>query len=255
MYSIITMIKLILVAFLCFALSGPVYGTDDEQPDCQIAGNARIKLSINVPEGACGCDSDEDEDSENRCLGLDNSQKISDAVLNVLDKNGHSYDVIEKLMIHRFIYGLEYNDFSDNIKNNYFNFEGYADLKELVQKYRVCKKECKVYYTLRKALRENSASAGSLSETVNGDGTKTLTVDGNFIILSDTVKDVQEKIVKDSRYTKVVFKASTFVSDVHLMNALWHGKVVRIEAENVIAGTKTSMWNVEACKYRFDLNF
>lgn len=250
------MIKLILIAFLCFALSGPVYGSDDDaQSDCQTAGSARIKLSINVPEGACGCDSDDDEETEDRCLGLENSQKISDALLNVLDKNGHSFDVIQKLLIHRFIYGLEYNDFSDNIKNNDFEFEGYAKLKRLVEKYRVCKKECKVYFTLRKALRENAASSGSIVEIVNDDGTKTLIVEGSVIILSDSVKDVQERIVSDSRYTSVVFKASTFISDTHLMNALWHGKTLRVEAENFIAATKTSLWSVEACMYQFDLNF
>lgn len=257
MYSIITMIKLILIAFLSLALSGPVYGHDDESADCY-PGNARIKLSISVPAGACGCDSDEEEgEKEDLCLGLENSKKISDAVLNVLELNDHSYDVIDKLLIHRFVYGLEYNDFSDNIKNNDFEFEGFAELKELVEKYKVCKKECKVYFTLRKALRENAADTNMAEVNNEGEDTQSITLEGKIVILGDSVKELQEKIVTNNKVTKVVIKTKTFIGDVNLFNAIWHGKHIRVEAENFIAASKNTFWDVSACMYQCSilLNF
>lgn len=245
------MIKLILLSFLCLALNGPVYGHSEEaNPDCLTAGSVKIKLSINVPPGACGCDSTENGEEQNLCLGLENSQKISDAVLDVLKRNPESsYDVIKNLQLHRFIYGMEYNDFSKNIKDNDFSFDGYAELKELVGKYKICKKECKVYFTLRKALRENAANA-KITEEKNADGdSKTITVEGDVIVLGDSIKEIQELLVRDIQVTNVVFKAKTFLADVNLPNALWHGKFVRVEAENMMI-TATSVWDVDGCTYR-----
>ena len=253
------MIKLILIAFLSFALSGQVYGhsasssgedvkAEEWDPDCQVAGSAKIKLSINVPPGGCGCPSDEDEEKENLCLGLDNSKKISDALLNILDWNDHSYDVIEALQITQFMNGMEYNDFSDNIKNNDFTFAGFAELKELVETYRVCRKECQVYFTLRKTLRENAAVA-STEESVNAYGTLDFIVKGDLIILSDSIKEIQEQLVRESQYTDVIIKAKTFIADVNLMSNVWHGKHLRVEATNFLIGAKTVLWDLESCKY------
>lgn len=254
------MIKLILIAFLSFALSGQVYGhstsssgedvreAEEWDADCQVAGSAKIKLSINVPPGGCGCPSDEDEEKEDLCLGLDNSKKISDALLNILDWNDHSYDVIEALQITQFMNGMEYNDFSDNIKNNDFPFAGFAELKELVQMYKICKKECQVYFTLRKTLRENAAVA-STEESVNVYGTLDFIVKGDLVILSDSIKEIQEQLVRESQYTDVIIKAKTFIADVNLMRDVWHGKHLRIEATNFLIGAKTVLWDLESCKY------
>jgi GTPase SAR1 family protein len=255
LYSIITMIKLILIAFLCFALNGPVYGHSEEEepakPDCLTAGSAKIKLSINVPPGACGCPDDDDEDGASLCLGLENSQKISDAIQNIIKSNGDSYDVIQKLKLHRFMYGMEYNDFSANIKENDFDLVGFAELKELVEKYRICKKECKVYYTLRKSLRDDSASA-VVEEIVNDDNTKTIVVTGNLVILGDAINEIQEKMVRDIQITGVTIKASTLIADANLMNALWHGKKLRIEASNLVT-VASRVIDVSACMYYLSL--
>jgi hypothetical protein len=250
------MIKLILIAFLCFALSGPVYGdSEEEEPaksDCLTAGSAKIKLSINVPPGACGCPDDDDEEAASLCLGLENSQKISDAVQNIIKSNEDSYDVIQKLKLHRFMYGMEYNDFSANIKDNDFDLVGFAELKELVEKYKICKKECKVYYTLRKSLRDDSASA-TVEEIKNADGkTKTITVTGKLVILGDSINEVQEKMVKDIQVTGVTIKATTLIADVNLMNALWHGKKLRIEATNLVT-VANRVIDVSACMYYLTL--
>lgn len=251
MYSIITMIKLILIAFLSLALSGTVSAHKDNSeelknfdPNCQIAGSVKVKLSINVPPGACGCPSE--EESEDLCLGLENSKKISDAVLHVLEANGHSWEVIDALLVHRFMAGMEYNDFASNIKNNDFEFEGYEDLKTLVETYKVCKKECKVYFTLRKAFRENSANA-NVEVIENGDLLE-LNVAGDLVILSDAVQEIQEQLVRDIRFSKVVIRTKTFIADALLPNSIWSGKELRIEAENFLVANRVVIWDVSGCK-------
>jgi hypothetical protein len=241
------MIKLILIVFLSLALSESVYAKKDNaeelsefDPDCQIAGSVKVKLSINVPPGACGCPSE--EESTDLCLGLENSKKISDAVLNVLEANGHSWEVISSLQIHKFMSGGDYN-----IKNSDFEFEGFSDLKDLVSTYRICKKECKVYFTLRKSLRENSADA-KIEVVENGD-LKELNVEGDLVILSDAIKEIQEQLVKDIAFTKVNIKATTFFADALLPSSIWHGKALRIEAKNFLVASKTVAWDVTGCKY------
>lgn len=247
MYSIITMIKLILIAFLSLALSGPVHGHDDEPAECY-PGQARIKLSIKVPEGACGCSSDEEEEEEeNVCLGMENSKKISDAILYILRNNDDTYDVLTKLSLHKFMYGLDYSDFEDIIKDNDFDLNGFAELKELVEKYRVCKRECKVYFTLRKTLQEEAAYA-IIREEENGDGFRTLILDGaegKLVILGDSIKELQEMIVSDAYINTVTIKAPTIIADVDLLPGIWHGMHIRVEAENFLATAKRSKWDVE----------
>jgi hypothetical protein len=246
------MIKLILIVFLSLALSESVYAKKDNaeelsefDPNCQIAGSVKVKLSINVPPGACGCPSE--EESTDLCLGLENSKKISDAVLNVLAANGNSWDVISSLQIHKFMSGMDYTDFANNIKSNDFEFEGFSELKDLVTTYRICKKECKVYFTLRKSLRENSADAET--KVFEEGDLKELIVDGDLIILSDIIKEIQEQIVKDIAFTKVTMKAKTFIADALLPGSIWHGKTLRIEATNFLVASKTVAWDVTGCEY------
>jgi hypothetical protein len=257
------MIKFILIAILSFALSGTVIAHDEEleilqqqeddlkqdelnafDPECQIAGSVKVKLSVKVPPGGCGCPEDEDESTDN-CLGIENSKKISDAVIDILHANGDSYDVISALQIPAFLSGGEYNSFADNIKQNDYEFEGFADLKELVETYKICKKECKVYFTLRKALRENAADA-AMNEENQDDGTKTLTIAGPVVVLSDIVVEVQSKLMRDIQITNVVFDTPTFFADSNLPNTYWHGKKLTIRATNFVITTSTVAWDLHA---------
>jgi hypothetical protein len=245
------MIKLILIAFLSFALSevSAHHKHNEEElsdfdPNCQIAGSVKVKLSVNVPPGACGCP--DEEESEDLCLGMENSKKISDALLSVLEASGDSWEVINALQIHRFIAGMDYQDFANHIKNSEFSFEGFEELKELVSKFRVCKKECKVFFTLRKAFRENSANA-QVQVVENGDHLE-LSVNGNLVILSDAIKEIQEQLVKDIRYNKVVIKTKTFFADALLPNHIWSGKHLRVEAETFVVVSKNVLWDMTGCE-------
>lgn len=253
------MIKFILIAILSFALSATVIAQDElEQmkqddldnfnPDCQLAGSVRVKLSVKVPTGGCGCPEEEEEHSTDNCLGVENSKKISDTVLDILHANGDSYDVISALKIPAFLSGGKYSAFAENIKQNDFEFEGFSELKELVEKYKICKKECKVYFTLRKALRENAANA-EMKEETHDDGTKTLTISGTVVVLSDVVVEIQSKLLKDIQITSVVFDTTTFFADSNLPNTYWHGKKLNVRATNFVITVSTVAWDLHPCKY------
>ncbi|CRK92190.1 CLUMA_CG005764, isoform A [Clunio marinus] len=198
------------------------YDWDCEKGDCGLQ-QTQIKFSIDVPKGGC----------EDTCLGAENSEKISKALLDVLVAADYSYDVIMDLMLIDFMYGnLKYEDFADNIKEKDYPYQGYQVLQELVRTYRVCEKVCKVYAQLRLALQQNAANA-ELYEYPYDDGTKAIIITGKLMILNHMQSQIEE-ILDDKSIIQVAFQSDTIILDSSLAQEKWHGKHILIEGISVI---------------------
>lgn len=226
------MIKLILIAVLLVALNEPVNGKIEEKFLKEDGYHFNLNLDDDLP-------------CEDKCLGLKNSKKISYAVLYVIHANQFSYEVLTDLRIIDFLYDIiGYNEFSEHIKRNNFNYKGYDKLKVLVKRYRVCAKVCKVYSQFRKAVLENAADA-NLQEIINEDGTKGIKVSGELVILKDIIEDLQYYIQNNLLYKEIRIEAKTFVADVFLDNENWHGKRIIVKATTVMV-PNTIVWDVSA---------
>lgn len=155
------MIKLIAIAALCFVV-GQVSANVVEKK----VGKNGFTLTINIDNGCC-CDNSTESSSEessesnesggsseedDRCLSSNNSKIISDAVIKVLDKNGHSYQCIKDLHYDWFVFlQMGYKDWAAYIKETKFDYEGYEELQRLVNYFYVCPGiECEVYCKLDK---------------------------------------------------------------------------------------------------------
>lgn len=234
------MFKLIvIIAVLCLAFDEQVRGESSEAScDDECNGGATIQFSIDVAGGA-NCDEDdaapeEEIVEEDTCLGSKNSKRISKALLKVLHGNGDLYQVLLDLKIIDFMYDLlSYQEFADHIKESDLDYEGFARLKKLVTKFKVCKKVCKVYFQLRKTLRDHAANA-QLNENANDNEQTVITVTGD-LILYDDVREELENYIKDRQNVVAVnFEATTFILDSSMRQSVWHGKHVNFKAENFI---------------------
>lgn len=196
-------------------------------------GMTKIKLEIEVPSGGCG--GGPIAPPEDLCLGSKNSKKISKATLGVLHRNpDYSFSVLKDLKIIDFMYScIKYHDFVDNIKNNEFGYVGFPRLKKLVTKYKVCEKVCKVYATLRKALREH-ASQSQVYVEANAYGQDVVKVYGDLIILSEALPKVLQAFEEDPTLAGAEFDSnSTLIFDANLLD-VWSGKFISLKAVDFI---------------------
>lgn len=249
-----------------------------KKPKC--GGSTKIKLEIEIPAGSCGggfgpptgpegpstgpegpdgpgsssqegpgSSSQEGSGSteettkkpEDLCLGSENSLKISKNLLKLLVNNSDkTFEILTNLRIIDFMYAnIGYNDFSANIKNNDYSYTGYEKLKSLVKKYRVCKKVCKVYSQLRQALLQNAAYASIVQDS------GTVTVNGDFTIVSQIRQKIEELINGGTPVTNVNFVADTFIADDNLMSSVWGGVIVNVKATNFII-PRDLLWDASA---------
>lgn len=195
-------------------------------------GMTKIKLEIEVPSGGCG--GGPISPPEDLCLGSKNSKKISKATLGVLHRNpDYTFSVLKDLKIIDFMYScIKYHDFVDNIKNNEFGYVGFPRLKSLVTKYKVCEKVCKVYATLRKALREHAAQSQVYVEA-NAYGQDVVKVYGDLIILSEALPKILQAFEEDPTLAGAEFHSNTLIFDANLLD-VWSGKFVELQALDLI---------------------
>lgn len=227
------MIKLIINSFLCFALIGPAVSKISES-------------KIGADGWHLVIDLDDNRACEDKCLATNNSKKISNAFLNVLQQANHSYDALADLLFVEFVYGLaDYNQWAQNIKQNDFEYEGYEKLQNLVNRYKVCQKVCKVYSQLRKALKKHAGDA-RMYENDNVDGSKEIEVNGEICILADMQDNLERFISQDRAYQKVSFNCQVFIADVNLNQAAWAGIDIDVKAEVTIVPLPFITWDVTA---------
>lgn len=234
------MIKFIILSLLSIALFGPVHSKITESN----LGEDGYSLVIDI---------DDNRPCEDKCLATKNSKKISNAILHVLHAANNSYNVLADLRVIEFIYGIiDYKEFADNIKQNNFNYVGYTKLQNLVNRYRVCKKVCKVYSQLRKALKANAGSA-PIYENDNPDGTKNIEVDGTLCILADLYRNLEAFLAQDPTYGGVNFNCQIFIADVNLEQGVWAGVNITVASNVTIVPLPFVTWDVTAITSTYNI--
>lgn len=195
-------------------------------------------------------DLDDENCCKDHCLATKNSAKISKAVLDVIHQNGDTYEVLKTLKIIDFMSGnIVYEEFADNIKDNDYELVRYETLQQLVRRYKICKKVCKVYYELRKAIRENAANA-ELHINPKENGKVKIIISGNLIVLSDILTELEEQLMSDPSIDEIEFSCDTFIIDSDLFNSVWHGKIVSSVSINLIV-VRDITWDVRGARGEF----
>ena len=226
------MIKLTIISLLCIALSGPVLSKISEKK----IGEDGWHFIVDI---------DDNRSCEDKCLATKNSKKISDATLYVLHAAKNSYNVLEDLLIIDFMYGqIDYKEWASNIKSNDFDYEGYEKLQNLVKRYRVCKKVCKVYSQFRKALKDKAGDV-KMYENDNADGTKDIEVNGDMCVLADMKDDLERFISQDRSFNLITFNCPVCIADTDLDKGVWSGMNIKVNSKVFIAPVD-SVWDVTA---------
>ena len=221
--------KLIVFAGLCLALCSVANAVVREKK----RGSDGYKFKLDLDDERCCAD---------HCLDVKNSQKISDALVNVLIASNHAYDVLVSLKVIDFMYSkVSYQVFAENIKDNDFDVEGYERLQQLVNKYKICGKVCKVSSTLKKALRAKAANA-QVDHSDNEDGSENISITGDLIILSD-IKHELEDLSSKSKTSRIAIVANTLIIDEDLDNEIWHSNTIDIHV-GTLAIPKSVTWDL-----------
>jgi hypothetical protein len=248
--TIFKMIKFILLALLCFTLSDQISAKFQEDK----VGHDGYRLEAKFDDETCCKDTKKKDASPEVvqvCLDSKNSKKIADAVIAVIQKAsmiGQSYEVVKALRIPEFMVSkITYQEWAENIEHITYNFEGFSKLQQLVTKYVLCKKVCKVFFHLRDALRQHAATA-DLDEVPLTDTTSEIAVTGDLIVLGDIRKDIEHAFLAPpagKTYTQVRFSCDTLIIDANLLDTNgWAGINIVIDCDNVIV-PKRSAWYVD----------
>lgn len=224
------MYKLIIFSVLLFVLSAEGKYYEKRR------GEDGYKFQLDLDDSRC---------CKDHCLDTKNSKKISQAVVDMVIANNYSIQLLKDLMIPEFMTSnIVYDQFSDNIKDSdYYFYEGFEHLQQLVARYRVCDNVCKVYAELRKNIRENAANAETYIAP-KGDGTSKLMISGNFVILDDILPDL-EVYFTEYNISELYLEANAFVINDNLLNPSWHGKTVEIVSYYIYVSQEVS-WDVSA---------
>lgn len=224
------MIKLLLIVVLAFALQEPVSGKVDEQ----FLGNDGYYFLW---------DYDSEKLCNAVCLDINNSRKVARALLYLLHANEDLPNLVTDIRLVDFMYRfITYNDFAEHIKANDFSYEGYARLKVLVSKFRVCGDKPKVLKQFRMGLASDAADTIQFYGDTQEDGTTVVSVYGNFILLSEIIGDL-ENLVVDPSIRSVQFHANVMIADANMEQSIWHGQAVDVTA-NLLASPYQVSWDV-----------
>lgn len=224
------MIKLLFFAVLCVALYEPVQSKIKEE-----VSKGGYKLLIDFDSTRC---------CTNTCLGSRNSKKISNAVLAIIHSNEHSYQILKDLHILNLMYGTTtYVKWANYIKSVNFDYKGFKRLQRYVNRYKVCKKVCKVFFQLRKAIRDHAADDAVFEQGFNSDGYKIVRVTSPLIVLQDVVEAIDTLISENPTIVEFQFEADTFIADASLKRKVWHGKIVGVKATSVVI-PRNIIWDV-----------
>lgn len=251
MNIIFKMIKFVLLALLSFSLNDEIFGRFEEDK----VGSDGYHLELKFDDGVCCKDKKaEDASPENEpiCLNSKNSQLIADQTLIVLKRADTSYEALKALKIPEFMISkITYQEWAANIEYGNYNLEGFSKLKELVTKFVLCKKVCKVFFFLRESLREHAAvtNVEDIIEDFGDYQEKYIKISGDLIILGDVRKAIELTMAAAEAdgqpYVGVLFESETMIIDSNLLdNKGWAGKNILLDVENVIV-PKSYSWYVD----------
>ena len=245
------MIKFVLLALLSFSLNDEIFGRFEEDK----VGSDGYHLELKFDDGVCCKDKKaEDASPENEpiCLNTKNSQLIADQTLIVLKRADTSYEALKALKIPEFMISkITYQEWAANIEYGNYNFEGFSKLKDLVTKFVLCKKVCKVFFFLRESLRVHAAET-NFDDHIEDFGDyqeKYIKISGDLVILGDVRKALELNMAANEAdgqpYSGVLFEAETMIIDSNLLdNKGWAGKNILLDVENVIV-PKSYSWFVD----------
>jgi hypothetical protein len=224
------MIKLLFFAVLCVALYEPVQSKVKEE-----VSKGGYRLLIDIDSSRCCTDV---------CLGSRNSKKISNAVLAIIHSNGQPYKVFKDLNLLDLLYGsLTYPKWAEHIKSIRSDLKGFKRLQRYVNRYKVCKKVCKVLFKLRKAIRNHAADDAVFEQGFTADGYKIVRITSQLIVLSDVVDEINTLLDENPTIVEFQFSADTFIADVSLKRKIWHGKIVGVNTKTVVI-PRNIIWDV-----------
>jgi hypothetical protein len=224
------MIKLLFLAVLCIALYEPVHAKVKEEKS-----KHSYKLSINFDENKC---------CQDTCLGTRNSKKISHAVLAIIHANGHSYAVLKEMRILDLMYDhITYNAWADYIKGGDFEYPGAKKLQRLLGRYKVCKNVCKVFFQLRKTIRDHAGDDATYLIGFNPQKYKIVKATSGLIVLADLRDALETLLAENPRIVEIQFEANTFIADATLRRKVWGGKSISVKATTVVI-PKNIIWDV-----------
>jgi hypothetical protein len=224
------MIKLLFFAVLCVALYEPVQSKVKEE-----VSKGGYRLLIDIDSSRCCTDV---------CLGSRNSKKISNAVLAIIHANKQPYKVLTELNLLTLLYGATtYPKWAEHIKSLKSDLKGFKRLQRYVNRYKVCKKVCKVLFKLRKAIRDHAADDAVFEQGFTDDGYKIVRVTSPLIVLSDVVNEIDTLMAENPTIIEFQFNCDTFIADASLKRKIWHGKIVGVNAKNVVI-PRNIIWDV-----------
>lgn len=208
--------KLLLFAVLCVAFASSAQGKPKDG-----------KFILDLDDTRC---------CKTKCLNSQNSKKIIDALLDLLEKCHNSLQCLLDLMVFDYMYSyILYQNFSANIRDHDFPYDGFWKLQKYVYEFELCKKECKVFYELRKALIDRTAAYVSVNKVQDANGTVTCRVDsssGTMLVLS-VFLDRLTSCCSDDDVSGFVINTETLVMDDYMDNADFHGKDATFIANNI----------------------
>lgn len=213
--------KLLLFAVLCvaFASSAQEAPKDD-------------KFILDLDDTRC---------CKTKCLNSENSRKIIDALLDVLDKCHNSLQCLLDLGVINYMYSFSlYQNFSANIKDHDYSYEGFFKLQKYVYEFELCKKECKVFYELRKALIDRTAAYVSVDQIENDDGSVDCVVQGDTMIVLSVFIDRLKSCISDDIVSGFQIISQTLIIDDDMDNVDFHGMNAHFEADTIFVPYDTT---------------
>lgn len=212
--------KLLLFAVLCVAFASSAQGKPKDD-----------KFILDLDDTRC---------CKTKCLNSKNSKKIIDALLDVLEKCHNSLQCLLDLQVFDYMYSyILYQNFSANIRDNDYPYDGYFKLQKYIYEFQLCKKECKVFYELRKALIDRTEAYVSVNKVDYENGTVICRVesrdeseDSSMLVLS-VFQDRLKKCCSDPIVSGFLIKTQTLVMDDYMDNADYHGKNAEFNAYTI----------------------
>lgn len=180
-------------------------------------------------------DLDDTRCCKTKCLDSKNSKKITDALLEVLDKSNNSLQCLQDLLVIDYMYMLvTYQQWADNIKERDLPYEGFYKLQKYVYEFELCKKECKVFYELRKALVDRTAALVSVDQIVKDDGSLVCFMVSSTLLVLSVFSDRLKACCRDGNVSGFEIHGQTLIIDDYIYREDFHGLNALFDAVTLI---------------------
>lgn len=207
--------KLLVFAVLCVAFASLSQGKSKE------------KFELDLDDTRC---------CKTKCLNSKNSKKIIEALLQVLDNSHNSLQSLRDLLVIDYMFSfVTYQTFAKNIKEHDFpQYEGFFTLQKYVYEFQLCKKECKVFSELKKALVERTAAGVTVDKIENEDGSLTCVIESLSCLIYSVVASRLLECIKSGDVSGFEIHSQTLVIDDYMNRDDFHGLNALFDADTLI---------------------